>query len=73
MGSGESRRIWVNFPISGEMAEIYLRLKERGIVNSTRDAFAQGLRCLHEKVVEMDLKQAKLKASQRLEEGYYRG
>jgi len=38
------------------------------IVHSTRDAFAQGLRCLQEKVTELDLKRAQLRASKRLEE-----
>jgi hypothetical protein len=66
--SGKRRRVWVNFPLSGEIAEVYLQLKERGIVHSTRDAFAQGLRCLQEKVTELDLKRAHLRASQRLEE-----
>ncbi|MBS7614938.1 hypothetical protein KEJ18_04325 [Candidatus Bathyarchaeota archaeon] len=65
---GKPRRVWVNFPLSGEIAEVYLQLKERGIVHSTRDAFVQGLRCLQEKVMELDLKRAQLKASQRLEE-----
>jgi hypothetical protein len=65
---GKPRRVWVNFPLSGEIAEVYLQLKERGIVHSTRDAFAQGLRCLQERVTELDLKRAQLRASQRLEE-----
>jgi len=63
-------RIWVKFPITGEMAEIYLQLKERGIVHSTRDAFTQGLRCLHERVMEIDLKRAQLKASERLNQEF---
>jgi hypothetical protein len=54
--------------LSGEIAEVYLQLKERGIVHSTRDAFAQGLRCLQERVTEQDLKRAQLRASKRLEE-----
>ena len=61
------RRIWINFPINGEIAEIYLHLKERGIVHSTRDAFTQGLRCLQERVTELDLKRAQLRASERLD------
>jgi len=63
---GKPRRVWVNFPLSGEVAEVYLQLKERGIVHSTRDAFVQGLRCLQEKVTELDLKRAQLRASKRL-------
>jgi len=68
--SSEDRRLWVNFPVSGEPLEIYLQLRGRGIVHSTRDAFVQGLRCLQAKVVEMDLKVAQLKASQRLNEEF---
>lgn len=56
----------VNFPIGGELGDMYLELKKRGIVHSTRDAFAQGLRCLHEKIVETDLKRAQLAAARRL-------
>ncbi|MBS7633609.1 hypothetical protein KEJ15_08380 [Candidatus Bathyarchaeota archaeon] len=63
---GKCRRVWVNFPISGELGDTYLELKKRGIVHSTRDAFAQGLRCLHEKIVETDLKRAQLAAAKRL-------
>jgi len=70
LNSGKPRRIWVKFPITGEMAEIYLQLKERGIVHSTRDAFTQGLRCLHERVMEIDLKRAQLKASERLNQEF---
>lgn len=70
LNSGKLRRIWVKFLITGEMAEIYLQLKERGIVHSTRDAFTQGLRCLHERVMEIDLKRAQLKASERLNQEF---
>jgi hypothetical protein len=52
------------------MAEVYLQLKERGIVHSTRDAFTQGLRCLHERVMEIDLKKAQLKASEKLNQEF---
>lgn len=55
-----------NFSISGELGDMYLGLKKRGIVHSTRDAFAQGLRCLHEKIVETDFKRAQLAAAKGL-------
>lgn len=45
---------------------MYIELKKRGIVHSTRDAFTQGLRCLHEKILEIDLKRAQLAATRRL-------
>jgi len=63
---GKCRRVWVNFPISGELGVMYLELKKRGIVHCTRDAFSQGLRCLHEKIMETDLKKAQLAAARRL-------
>jgi len=66
LNSNEHRKLWVNFAISGEPGDMYLELKKRGIVHSTRDAFAQGLRCLHEKIMEIDLKKAQLAATKRL-------
>ena len=62
----EHRKLWVNFPLSGESSDMYIELKKRGIVHSTRDAFAQGLRCIHEKILEIDLKKAQLAATRRL-------
>jgi hypothetical protein len=52
----------------GDPAEFFLELKRRGIVASSRDAVVQGIICLHEKVVERDLKTAQLAASRRLSE-----
>jgi hypothetical protein len=45
---------------------MYFEFKRRGIVHSTRDAFTQGLRCLQEKIMEIDLKKAQLAATRRL-------
>lgn len=68
--SGESQdsKVCVRCIISGEPANIFLELKRRGIVRSTRDAVVQGLMSLHEKIVQRDLKIAQLKASKRLNE-----
>jgi hypothetical protein len=63
---GERQKLWVNFELSGEPMKIYLEFKKRGLVHSTRDVFTQGLRCLQEKIMEMDLKKAQLAASRRL-------
>jgi hypothetical protein len=63
---GERRKVWVNFVLSGEPYDLYLEFKKRGLVHSTRDVFTQGLRCLQEKIMEMDLKKAQLAASRRL-------
>jgi len=70
LNSNEHLTLWVNFPLRGEPLDVYLTLKERGIVHSTRDSFVQGLRCLQEKIVEFDLKRAQLAASKRLNEEF---
>jgi hypothetical protein len=59
-------KVSVRCIISGEPARIFLELKRRGLVRSTRDAVVQGLMSLHERIVQRDLKIAQLKASQRL-------
>jgi hypothetical protein len=61
-------KVSVRCIISGEPAKIFLELKRRGIVRSTRDAVVQGLMSLHERIVQRDLKIAQLKASQKLNE-----
>ena len=61
-------KVSVRCIISGEPARIFLELKRRGLVRSTRDAVVQGLMSLHERIVQRDLKLAQLKASQRLSE-----
>ena len=61
-------KVSVRCIISGEPARVFLELKRRGLVRSTRDAVVQGLMCLHERIVQRDLKLAQLKASQRLNE-----
>lgn len=71
--SERPKKVWVNFVISGEPAEVFLQLKERRIVHSTRDAFTQGIMCLQEKVMERDLKRAQLDATKSLRERGYRG
>jgi len=63
---GERRKVWVNFVLSGEPCDVYFEFKRRGIVHNTRDVFTQGLRCLQEKIMEIDLKKAQLAASRRL-------
>ena len=63
---GERRKLWVNFVLDGEPSDVYFEFKRRGTVHNTRDAFTQGLRCLQEKIMELDLKKAQLAASRRL-------
>ena len=71
--SSEHQKLWVNFVISGEPAEVFRQLKERGIVHSTRDAFTQGIMCLQERIVRSDLKKAQLEATKSLKERGYHG
>lgn len=63
-------KINIKYVLPGELAEIFLELKRRGIVKSARDAFTQGLMCLHDRVLQRDLKAAQLKASKRLSEEF---
>jgi hypothetical protein len=67
-GEPPDYKVSVRCIISGEPARIFLELKRRGLVRSTRDAVVQGLMSLHERIVQRDLKLAQLKASQRLNE-----
>ena len=64
----EERKVWVNFTLKGEPAEIYFELKQRGLIHSTRDVFMEGLRTLQDRVMERDLKMAQIRASRRLNE-----
>lgn len=63
-------KINIKYILSGDLAEIFLELKRRGIIRSSRDAFTQGLMCLHDRVLQRDLKVAQLKASKRLSEEF---
>jgi hypothetical protein len=65
---GQEHKVSVRCIISGDPAKIFLELRRRGLVRSTRDAVVQGLMSLHERVVQRDLKIAQLRASQRLNE-----
>ena len=58
----------INCSIDGEAAQILLELKKRGIVKSNREAVVQGLILLHEKVLERDLRYARLKTLKEVEE-----
>jgi hypothetical protein len=65
-----AQKVNIKCTIVGEPAEIFLELKRRGIIRSSRDAFTQGLMCLHDRVLHRDLKVAQLKTSKRLSEEF---
>lgn len=54
-------KVHINCNIKGEPAQILLELKERGLVNSNKDAINQGLCALYNKILERDLKTKQLK------------
>ena len=57
-----TKRVRINTSISGDACEILLELKRRGIVTSNTDAVIQALFALHEKILDRDLRLARLKA-----------
>ena len=63
-----ARRVRINTCISGEPAEILLQLKRRGLVTSNTDAVIQALLALHEKILDRDLRLARLKTLKGAEE-----
>jgi hypothetical protein len=54
-------KLYIKCTISGEPARILLELKQRGLVNTNKDAVNQGLCALYNNVLERDLKQQKLR------------
>ena len=65
---GSKISIRINCSVDGEAAKILLNLKKRGIVKSNREAVVQGLISLQEKVLERDLRLARLKTLKEVEE-----
>ena len=63
-----AQKIRINTSISGEPAEILLELKRRGIVTSNTDAVIQALYAFHEKILDRDLRLARLKTLKEAEE-----
>lgn len=59
--------VHIKCAISGEPAEILLKLKDRGLVTSNSDVVIQGVLALWEKVLRRDLRAAQTEAPRRLE------
>ena len=55
-------KVRINTTIVAEPANILLELKRRGLVTSNTDAVIQALYALHEKILDRDLRLARLKA-----------
>lgn len=60
--------IRINIEISGEPAEWLLAWKARGLVTSNKDAVLRAFRVLQEKIIEQDLRVARLGMFERGEE-----
>mgnify|MGYP006910668156 CR=1 FL=1 len=56
---GESVR--VNITLTGDAARWLREWRRRGLVTSCRDAVVQAFHVMHDKIVEQDLKEARLK------------
>jgi len=54
--------------LEGDVLRMYRELRSRGLVKSTRDAVAQGIATLYEKVMERDILEARAKNSAQLTE-----
>jgi len=54
--------------LEGDVARMYRELESRGLVKSTREAVAQGITTLYEKVMERDLLEARAKTGIQLAE-----
>lgn len=61
-------KLYIKCSISGEPARILLELKQRGLVNSNKDAVNQGLYALYNNILERDLKQLKLDENKKKQE-----
>ena len=57
-------KVRLSLTLRGETAKILLELRARGIVRSYADCVNQAIRLLHEKVIEQDIRSARLKALQ---------
>ena len=68
--TGENPRVRINMVVEGELAEWLKDWKKRGLVKSYNDAARQGLRALHEKISEQDLKSLQLKNLRNIEEQF---
>ena len=55
-------KVRINTTVVAEPAKILLELKSRGLVTSNTDAVIQALYALHEKILDRDLRLARLKA-----------
>lgn len=65
----EDKGIRVNITLHGEPAQWLLTWKQRGLVKSNRDAVVQAFRAMHERLVQKDLDEARLKALSRADSG----
>lgn len=57
-------KVRLNLTLRGDIARILVELRARGIVRSYADCVNQAIRLLYEKIIEQDIRSARLKAFQ---------
>lgn len=55
------QKIRLSMTLFGETAKILAELRARGVIRSYSDGVCQGIRLLYEKILEQDLRSARLK------------
>jgi len=68
MSKDNTEPLWIRCVLEGDVARMYRELESRGLVKSIREAVAQGITALYEKVMERDLLEARAKTSVQLAE-----
>lgn len=58
----DMQRVRLSLALRGEIARILIELRRRGVIRSYSDGVCQGIRLFYEKVLEQDLRSARLKA-----------
>ncbi|MEM3629258.1 MAG: hypothetical protein QXE06_07825 [Candidatus Bathyarchaeia archaeon] len=57
-------KVRLSLILYGDTAKILLELRARGVVRSFADAINQGIRLLYDRIIEQDIRCARLKALQ---------
>lgn len=60
----DAPKVRLNLILRGDAAKILMELRAKGVVRSFADAVNQGIRLLYEKMIEQDIRYARLKAFQ---------
>jgi len=66
--NGDHSRVRINTEVTGEPAMWFYEWKKKGIIRSAPDAVRQAFQALHDKILERQLKNAQLRATDYAEE-----